>query len=277
MVQFIVSNINSIFNIQSQSIKIELSPSQKLLLAKLSLIGSFYTGNANDKSAVCHFLGCKYDECLNLIEELRTNPDYGIEKSHGVYLFNKRLFMWKALEDYFKEEESTSYIALVTDSLLSFDREEKTSYWLNKGLAQGLQLLNDENPSLSEICVRILRKDDEFSPLSLAADANVWSGIQRFIKDIAIASPNSFLYTFENCQKFNYEIIQNILDSECQFKDETIRSIFCALELLAMDKQYLSRACLIILNAQQVRIGDKDWLNGILHSLIVSALIIPPN
>ena len=245
-----------------------LSKFQKLLLAKLVLIGSFYPDNENDKRLVCQYLGCSYNDCYDLIETLRMNPDFGIEKKQGVYYFYERFALWSQLSEIMKMESFKIYQNVVIDALLSFQSEHKTSYQLKKGLAQGLQLLGKNNPAVKEICVRLLRREGEFLPYSRPAEASVWHEMSGWMVDIAIASPETFLYTFEECQKFDYEIFQNILSSENQYKDETVRSVFRALEQLALDEQYFSRACRIILNAQQARIGDDDWLHEILHSLI---------
>ena len=268
MVKSIISNINAKFNIQISSKRIELSPSKKLLLAKLILIGSFYPDNENDKRLVCQFLGCSYNDCYDLIENLRVDPDFGIEKKQGVYYFNRRYALWSQLSETMKNESFKTYTDIVVEALLSFQSEQKTSYQFNKGLVQGLQLLGEDNLAVKEICRRLLRREGEFFPFSRPAEASVWHEMSGRMVDIAIAAPETFLYTFEDCQKFNYEIIQNILSSENQYKEDTVRSVFRALEQLALDEQYFSRASRIILNAQQARIGDKDWLNEILYSLI---------
>ncbi len=265
MVKSIISNINAKFNIQTSSKRIELSPSKKLLLAKLVLIGSFYPDNENDKRLVCQFLGCSYEACYDFLETRRMDPDFGIEKTQGVYYFNRRFALWSQLSDTMTNASFKTYKDVVIGALLSFQSEHKTSYQLKKGLAQGLQLLGKDNSAVKEICRRLLRREGKF--FTYPAEASVWHEMSGWMVDIAIAAPETFLYTFEDCQKFNYEIIQNILSSENQYKEDTVRSVFRALEQLALDEQYFSRACRIILNAQQAKIGDEDWLNTILFSL----------
>ena len=264
----LVSKINRSINQSEKQINtIRLSHFQKLMLTKLVLVGSFYPDNENDKRLICQFLGCSYEDCYDFIETLRMDPDYGIEKKQGVYYFNRRFALWSQLSETMKNESYKTYKDVVIAALLSFQSEHKTSYLFNKGLAQGLQLLGEDNLAVKEICRRLLRREGEFFPFSRPAETRVWHEMSGWMVDIAIAAPETFMYTFEHCQKFDYEIFQNILSSENQYKEDTVRSVFRALEQLALDEQYFSRACRIILNAQQAKIGDEDWLNTILFSL----------
>ncbi|RJR17635.1 MAG: hypothetical protein C4581_07700 [Nitrospiraceae bacterium] len=262
-------------------------------LAIASLLGSWNEGSDADKEIAGQLANEEYKIWINKMREIIQKPQSPLMLKNGKWSIKGRLNLWQKIGPRLFDEQLDRFKQCAVDVLrepepkFELPPEERYaasihgkvsrySESLKKGMAESLALLGS-HPQYFNHCsadkaeaIAILAIREIFEE----ADWILWGSLNSVLPLLAEASPDQFLNAVENA----------LIQKPCPFNDlfaqegngitsgNYITGLLWALETLAWDEQYLTRATVIFGELTTLDPGG-NWANRPANSL--STIYLP--
>jgi transcriptional regulator with XRE-family HTH domain len=207
-------------------------------IVPLMLTGSWDSKSEGDKSALEKLAEKPYSSVAGIAERWRDVPDAPLVNNNDLWTLFSREDSWELIRPYIKNEHIARFSQTALE-ILGCDRKSTYSFHLRKGIAQSLALLGARKDyDVGFIVTKLLDRQTESRWISLANQTPL----------LAEAAPDAFLQAVEHDLARPDSVIinrsKNAQNQNNRLLD--LDTILAAVELLAWDRNYLTRVTRIL-------------------------------
>jgi hypothetical protein len=247
------------------------------------MLGAWNEDVEGDRQVAEELSGKAYGEWIGAIREIAGRPVSPLKQKNGIWKFVSRYEGWDALgqrifnDDLKRFQELVVRIFRERDPSLELEPEErymatirgKTATYSNllrTGLAETLALLGSRPEVISNFSAAETTARVAVYKILKDADWELWASLSDVLPLLAEAAPNEFLEAVEQSLQLN--IFQAVFAQERRgFTGRNyMTGLLWALETLAWDPDYLSRAVLLLGELAVIDPGG-NWANRPANSL----------
>jgi len=256
-------------------------------LAIASLLGSWDEKYDGDKAIAKHLANEDYTSLIHKIREILQTPQSPLTLKNGKWAITRRIEIWQTLGPRLFDDHLDKFQQCVIDVLKEYDPqfdlapEERYaasihgkllthSHSLRKGLAESLALLGSHPKALTNCS---LGKPEEIAVLAVreilnGADWVRWASLNNLLPLLVEAAPGQFLDAVEAALQNNPCPFDELFAQEGNgiTGRNYMTGLLWALETLAWDEQYLTRATIILGELAALDPGG-NWANRPANSL----------
>ncbi len=207
-------------------------------IVPLMLAGSWNSEFEGDKSALEKLADKPYSQVAEIAERWRDVPDAPFVKNNDLWTLFSREDAWELIHSYIENEHLERFYQTALE-VLGCDQESTYSFYIHNGIAQSLALLGARKDyDVGFIVTKLLDRQTESRWISLANQTPL----------LAEAAPDAFLQAIEHDLARPDSVIinrsKNAQNQNNRLLD--LDTILAAVELLAWDRNYLTRVTRIL-------------------------------
>lgn len=236
-------------------------------LSIVNLLGSWNERSSGDKLIAGQLAKKEFSDWISTIREILQEPQCPLNLKNGQWTVARRLEMWHTLGPRLFDDHLDKFHQCAVDVLMERDPQFQLplderyaasihgkvltySNVLRKGLAESLALLGSHPKALNNCS---LNKPEEIAVVSVRkilcdADWVLWGSLNDQLPLLAEAAPADFLSAVEDALQLNPCPFDELFAQEGSgiTGRNYMTGLLWALETLAWDEQYLSRAAVIL-------------------------------
>ena len=256
-------------------------------LALLVLVGSWSDKNESDTQLISELIGLPYNEWIKKAQNILALPNNPLSIKNNIWHISDKIKLWNQLAsriidrnlDTFKKlalsvlQEKDPMFELPPDQRYAasiYGKEMQFSPSLRKGIVEGLAILATQSETCTTLSLNKAKNvcDEVIYTLLQDADWELWGSLDQLLPTLAESAPEKFLDAVDKA----------LINDRCLFDElfaqevsgftggNYITGLLWALEALAWDKEYLSRACYYLAGLAERDPGG-TWANRPSNSL----------
>ena len=268
---YLLNNVREKFKGVQEKLKISWTdyPNSRFL-ALAVLIGAWSDNNQHDRKVIPKLLGNKasYDEWYDKAREILNRSDSPLSLKDDIWEVHNRAELWKQIGSYitsndldiFKElaisilKEPDPAFELPAEKRLAanvYGKVPKYSPQLRKGIAEGLAILGSMPDSCNRHCSQEkVEGTCIWAVREILSDADWvrWGSLNDLLPALAEAAPDEFLSSVKETLNLTSCPFDELFAQEGDgiTGSNYLTGLLWALEVLAWNKQYLVRTCVVL-------------------------------